>query len=103
MHQTPTLSISTPRVRNIIPKILNYRNMQVTVSTVGLVPEIHRLRGACRAQLAVSLHAASNEVRALLQSSFVCRLSCSVASRQANTGVVSTRPAWHLSVWECRC
>lgn len=35
---------------------------QVTVSTVGLVPEMQRFTASCRAQLAVSLHATTDEV-----------------------------------------
>ena len=37
--------------------------MQITVSTVGLVPEIRRFATECEAQLAVSLHATTDEVR----------------------------------------
>ena len=36
---------------------------QVTVSTVGLVPEIRRFCAQSRSQLAVSLHATTDEVR----------------------------------------
>ena len=38
--------------------------VQVTVSTVGLVPEMEHFVGRCTAQLAVSLHATTDEVRA---------------------------------------
>ena len=37
--------------------------VQVTVSTVGLVPEIRRFCAQSRSQLAVSLHATTDEVR----------------------------------------
>ena len=37
--------------------------IQVTVSTVGLVPEIRRFCAESRSQLAVSLHATTDDVR----------------------------------------
>ena len=37
--------------------------LQVTVSTVGLVPQLQELCHRSKAQLAVSLHATTNEVR----------------------------------------
>lgn len=43
---------------NIHPLVL-----QVTVSTVGLVPQIEQFCRGSNAQLAVSLHATTNEVR----------------------------------------
>lgn len=45
------------------PRGLQFSPNKVTVSTVGLVPEIRTLAGSCRAQLAVSLHATTDEVR----------------------------------------
>lgn len=42
---------------------LQFSPNKVTVSTVGLVPEIWALAGSCRAQLAVSLHATTDKVR----------------------------------------
>ena len=37
--------------------------LQVTVSTVGLVPEIQELCAKSKVQLAISLHATTDEVR----------------------------------------
>jgi 23S rRNA (adenine2503-C2)-methyltransferase len=45
------------------PRGLQFSPKKVTVSTVGLVPEIRALAGSCPAQLAVSLHATTDEVR----------------------------------------
>ncbi|KAJ9526768.1 hypothetical protein QJQ45_017480 [Haematococcus lacustris] len=42
---------------------LHLSHNKITVSTVGLVPEIMSLVPRCRAQLAVSLHATTDEVR----------------------------------------
>lgn len=39
--------------------------LQVTVSTVGLVPEMQRFSRSSRAQLAVSLHATTDEVSSM--------------------------------------
>lgn len=45
------------------PQGLQFSPNKVTVSTVGLVPEIRALVPACPAQLAVSLHATTDKVR----------------------------------------
>jgi hypothetical protein len=45
------------------PLGLHFSKNKITVSTVGLVPEIHMFAQTCSAQLAVSLHASSDAVR----------------------------------------
>jgi 23S rRNA (adenine2503-C2)-methyltransferase len=45
------------------PQGLQLSHKKVTVSTVGLVPEMQRFTASSRAQLAVSLHATTDEVR----------------------------------------
>lgn len=42
---------------------MQFAKQKITVSTVGLVPEIRRFAAESRAQLAVSLHATTDEVR----------------------------------------
>ena len=45
------------------PQGLQLSHNKVSVSTVGLIPEIRALVATCSAQLAVSLHATTDEVR----------------------------------------
>ena len=45
------------------PQGLQFSPNRVTVSTVGLVPEMEALAASCAAQLAVSLHATTDAVR----------------------------------------
>ena len=45
---------------------LGLSRRRVTISTAGLVPQIRRLAGDCNVALAVSLHAATDEVRDVL-------------------------------------
>lgn len=44
------------------PLGLHFSHNKITVSTVGLVPELRRFAAHSNAQLAVSLHAATDEV-----------------------------------------
>jgi 23S rRNA (adenine2503-C2)-methyltransferase len=60
MGQLPHLSIEQkPKTR---VAMIAHDFHQVTVSTVGLVPEMQRFTASSRAQLAVSLHATTDEV-----------------------------------------
>ncbi|MEE8155600.1 MAG: 23S rRNA (adenine(2503)-C(2))-methyltransferase RlmN [Phycisphaerales bacterium] len=60
--------------RNVVPvaKLLiddyafGLSRRRVTISTAGLVPQLHRLAGDCNVALAVSLHAASDPLRDVL-------------------------------------
>ena len=45
------------------PQGLQFSHNKVSVSTVGLIPEMRALVATCSAQLAVSLHATTDEVR----------------------------------------
>jgi hypothetical protein len=76
---------------------------QVTVSTVGLIPEIRRFVPTTRAQLAVSLHATTDEVSVVVHvqvaitgeveylsiHSFACLLACWAGTGPDTTSVIN--------------
>jgi 23S rRNA (adenine2503-C2)-methyltransferase len=85
-RQLPTRSNGEPAVTNVVfmgmgEPLANYRNVvpalelllsdyayglsrrRITVSTSGIVPQIERLGDDCNVSLAVSLHAANDELR----------------------------------------
>ena len=64
------------------PLGLHFGRGRVTVSTVGLVPQMRRLVGSTRTQLAVSLHATTDEVR-----DWICPVNRRCAKGNSRCGV----------------